>query len=229
MMDRWKDKLSEFLDGTLEEREAVELESHLQSCLDCRRALEELREVVAHARALPDVEPASDLWPSLSARLASTAQVDLASLQVIALPARRQTKAPRRLSFTMPQLAAAALALMLLSGGVVWFVLGANVPGQPGQTARVRQTRLVTDVATDYAAAVQSLETALQQQRNRLDPSTVAVLEENLRTIDAAIAEARTALQSDPGNLYLNLHLESTMKKKVQLLRRATALRSVGS
>ena len=81
----------------------------------------------------------------------------------------------------------------------------------------------------EYTAAVQSLESALEQQRDQLDPVTVAIVEENLRTIDAAITEARAALAQDPGNLYLNQHLENTVKKKIQLLRRATALRGARS
>jgi hypothetical protein len=229
MIDRWKDRLSEFLDGGLNKREAVELEWHLQSCLDCRRTLDELREVVARARTLPNAEPAADLWPALAERLSAAPQLDLASLKVIELPARTAPKQPRRFTFTVSQLAAAASVLMLLTASIVWLVLGSNTPSPGAVAATDSQARLVSDVANDYAAAVQSLETALQQQRSRLDPTTVAVLEQNLRIIDAAIGEASAALRSDPGNVYLNLHLENTMKRKIQLLRRATGLRSARS
>ena len=34
MNDRWADRLSEFLDGQLSAREGVELEWHLESCLE---------------------------------------------------------------------------------------------------------------------------------------------------------------------------------------------------
>jgi len=49
------------------------------------------------------------------------------------------------------------------------------------------------------------------------------VVEQNLATIDRAIAEARRALAADPNNLYLHDHLANTMRRKMGLLRRATA------
>ncbi|MGH7470993.1 MAG: anti-sigma factor family protein [Longimicrobiales bacterium] len=231
MQDRWIDRLSEFLDGQLTEREAVELEWHLQSCLECRRTLAELRKVVERARALPEREPVNELWPAIAARLESSPRVDLASLKVIDLRTQRASRSVRRISFTMPQLAAASLALMLLSGTIVWFALGRSAGLGADSPAPGTPVRQVSDAGQpeDYAAAMKSLETALRQQRNQLDPVTIAILEENLRTIDAAITEARAALARDPGNLYLNQHLENTMKKRIQLLRRATGLRGARS
>ncbi len=227
-MDRWKDRLSEYLDGQLSEREQAELEWHLQSCLECRRTLGELREVNARARTLADVEPSTDLWPAIAARLATSAQIDLTSLKVIDLRQRTQTKSARRLTLSLPQLAAASIVLMLFSGGIVWLAMGRVSGSPPSLTVAPSPVTAVSSRSaepTDYTTAVESLETALRQQRDRLDPVTVAILEENLRAINAAITEARVALERDPSSLYLNQHLENTMKKKIQLLRRATALR----
>jgi hypothetical protein len=75
-----------------------------------------------------------------------------------------------------------------------------------------------------YDVAIAELESALQSQRGRLDPNTVQVVERNLATIDKAIAEARSALAADPANRYLNAHLASSMRRKVDLLRRVNAL-----
>jgi len=52
----------------------------------------------------------------------------------------------------------------------------------------------------------------------------VRVVRQNLAVINQAIAEARTALERDPGSTYLNLHLANTMRRKVELLRRVNAL-----
>ena len=226
MSDRWVDRLSEFLDGQLSPRESVELEWHLESCLVCRRTLAELREVKARAQQLDDEPPTRDLWPSIAARLEQAPQVDLTSLQVIDLKSPRPVRRAWRVSLTLPQLAAAAVVLMLLTGSAVWLVLSRTDTG-PALASGPEVVRPVSSAgqpADDYASAIQSLEQALQQQRARLDPVTVAILEENLRQIDTAITEAQAALRTDPGSLYLNQHLENTMKKKIQLLRRATRL-----
>ncbi|HKQ59029.1 MAG TPA: hypothetical protein VJY35_14280, partial [Candidatus Eisenbacteria bacterium] len=78
-----------------------------------------------------------------------------------------------------------------------------------------------------YDAAVAELERALAEGRGRLDPRTLKVVEDNLRIIDRAVAEARQAVAADPGNTWLRSHLASTMQRKVDLLRSATSLASV--
>jgi hypothetical protein len=80
------------------------------------------------------------------------------------------------------------------------------------------------DSTQAYDASVAELQQALEQGRTRLDTTTVRVLEENLRIIDRAIAQARTALAADPGSTYLSLHLAQTMRTKLELLRRAQAI-----
>jgi tetratricopeptide (TPR) repeat protein len=141
----------------------------------------------------------------------------------------------RRFSFTMPQLVAAGLALMVLSGGLVWVArLGdprASLPqalaesalAPPAAEPDAAPVRLRLGDA-DYDQAVADLEKALDAGRSRLDPDTVRILEENLRTIDQAIDQARKALRADPANAYLNNHFAASRNRKLALLRRASAL-----
>ena len=75
-----------------------------------------------------------------------------------------------------------------------------------------------------YDATVADLQRLLASERSNLDTSTVRILEQNLAVIDRALAEARRAVASDPANPYLRAHLASTMRRKVDLLRRATVI-----
>ena len=84
--------------------------------------------------------------------------------------------------------------------------------------------RPVNFADAQYDAAVADLERALDERRNDLNPRTVEILERNLTLIDAAIAQARQALEEDPGNTYLNRHLVDSRRRKLELLRRATAI-----
>ena len=79
-----------------------------------------------------------------------------------------------------------------------------------------------------FNAAVSDLETILREERDRLDPRTVLIIERNLQAIDDAINEARMALNDDPANPYLNSHLADARRRKLDLLRHATSLASGG-
>ena len=76
----------------------------------------------------------------------------------------------------------------------------------------------------EYARATAQLMAAIDARRGALPPRTVAALEENLKTIDAALADVRTALRSDPSNPHLNLLLASTHQRKVEVLRQVVRL-----
>src|SRR5438046_10540291 len=69
MNDTWTERLSEYIDGTLPDAERTALEAHLASCAACRTTLDELRRVVARARALDDRPPAADLWPAIAGQI----------------------------------------------------------------------------------------------------------------------------------------------------------------
>ena len=75
-----------------------------------------------------------------------------------------------------------------------------------------------------YDAAIAELQQSLEQRRSTLDSSTVRVVEQNLAIIDKAIDDARKALATDPSSRYLNAYLASTMRRKVDLLRRVNSL-----
>ena len=222
MNDQWTDRLSEYLDDELSSAEVTALEAHLGACASCRATLDELRRVVARARALDDRPPATDLWPGIATGIGLAPGAH----PVVSLGQRRVR---RRLSFTVPELAAAAIALAILSGGAAWLLLRASKAVPLATTATPAPMPMLVNVAlsgTDprYAAAVADLERALEQGRGRLDTATVRVIQKNLSIIDRAIREAQSALAADPGNAYLNLHLAEQMRRKLELLRRANAL-----
>jgi anti-sigma factor RsiW len=225
MSDQWSNRLSEYLDGELADGERIALEAHLQSCQECPTVLAELRQVVYRARILKHEAPSRDLWPGIAQRIGASAgktdTVDLASRRV------------RRWSFSLPQLAAAGLALMTVSGGAVWLLRGpaqqnpipvvTTVPmGDPQAINAATGSRASTSQV--YATAISDLERVLATGRGQLDSTTIRVIEQNLAAIDRAIAQAQSALNADPANLYLNTHLAETMRRKLELLRQAAAL-----
>ena len=241
MSDRWTDLLSDYIDGHLDAPTVRELEAHLAGCDRCNTTLTSLRAVTARARTLGPVEPARDLWPAIATRLTPKGarrwwftvvltrllghgEGEAAGSSGLA-PALRALTA-RRLSFSLPQLAAASLALVLISSGVAWMTLRGRPAPSPAPPAA--QPGLVPGGAVvglaQYDTAIAELERVLAEHRAQLDTSTVRVVEQNLAAIDRAIADARRALALDPNDSYLHDHLATTMRRKMELLRRAAAV-----
>ena len=168
-----------------------------------------------------DETPARDLWPGVAARL-DTAGV----------------RRPRQIAFTLPQLAMAASLLIAMASGLTWLAARPAAPAGDGQEVVLAESEPAGLVQGDvqnanfadaqFDAAVTDLERILREDRDRLDPRTVLVIERNLQAIDDAIREARMALNDDPANTYLNSHLADARRRKLELLRHVTTLASAG-
>lgn len=223
MTDQWTDRLSEYLDQALSPEERRELETHLDGCDACRETVAGLERVVGRARQLEDRPPARDLWPGIAARIGSSGPATRSGEQ-----SWTQRIRLRRLALSVPQLMAAGVALAVVSAGTAWVMARdgsggtALAPQDSLPLAQVRPVAGFTEGA--YQTAVRDLERALAEGRDRLDTGTVRVVEQSLQAIDAAIMEARRALAADPSSAYLNDHLAETMRRKLDLMRRAAAL-----
>jgi anti-sigma factor RsiW len=220
MNDQWMNRLSEYIDGELDSTERAALEAHLRACGQCYATLGELRQVVARAKSLEDTPPTTDLWTGIAREIRREQA-----------PARVDRLVRRRFTFSVPQLLAASIALMLLSGGGAWLALQPRQVATPTPEPTIPPGSIV-DVAkwtgsTDVAIA--QLQAVLTQNEKRLDSTTVRIVRKNLAIIDRAIADARIALRNDPGNAYLNLHLANTMRRKVELLRRVNDMAAARS
>jgi anti-sigma factor RsiW len=246
MHEEWTDQLSDYLDDELQEGERAAVEAHLQECAPCTTVLNDLKRVVAlgHAAANAARPPQTDLWSGVASRGRGLGRT---------LTGPVPTRQPRRVSFTMTELAAAAVLLIGVSAGVSWRLhpsLAGRLEGLRDDSASANRDRGASmgadssagssadlqvrpddvraapvSLADDqYDAAVADLEKALKQGRGKLDASTIAIVEQNLQTIDQAIAQAREALAADPANSYLSGHLFEARRRKLDLLRRATAL-----
>lgn len=201
--------LDDYLEETLDPAGRAELDSHLRGCESCRILTAQVREVLASAETLPrSIRPPRNLWPDIAERLASRATKP----PVRSIPWRRW--AP---------LAAAAVLLVAVTA-IVTVRLSRREP-PVAMTAPREQPHIVGFAADrEYVLAAEDLERVLAEGRGRLAPGTVAVLERNLALIDAAIVEARAALEADPANADLRALLWGAHRQKLDLLDRATRL-----
>lgn len=175
--------------------------------------------------------PSRDLWLGVAERIAHQP----------AAPKLPRSEGGRQstVTFTLSQLAVAASLLIAVASGLTWLATNRPALTGGGQAEEVIQAyrepqgtpepgggQIVQANFADaqFNAAVSDLERILREERDRLDPRTVLVLERNLKVIDAAINEARMALDQDPANPFLNSHLADARRRKIDLLRHATSL-----
>lgn len=227
MKDGWTDRLSEYLDGELGKVERSELEAHLEVCAECTATLEQLREVVARAQALEDRAPMENLWAGVAARIGVVPpEASVESLHEDRVRGLRRL-GEWRVTFSLPQLVAAGIALMIIAGGTATVVSRATVAGPeaaPRDPSLVSENRSTIMGFANYDAAVAELERVIDERRDQLDTATVRVIEENLLIIDRAIGQAQRALLQDPASIYLNEHLAATMRLKLEFLQQAAQM-----
>lgn len=205
-----EEQFSEYVDGALAPAETEALEAHLARCPACRTLAQDLRRVVQRAQALEDRAPREDLWPGVAAAIGAA------------------TGGRHRFIFSLPQLMAASVALMLFSGATaIWLTRGSSEAPPTTAQAPTLSTAPIpvgSRATAGYAAALDQLERELDRNRSRLDSTTLRVVEAKLAIIDRAILEAEQALATDSSDSYLHSHLAQTRLQKLELLRQAAAL-----
>lgn len=231
--EHWTERLSDYLDESLDPAERSALEAHLAECGPCRTVLAELRTLVADAHRLGDVPPARDLWPGIAAAIAAPLSVGTdRERSVIQLPTAAR-EAPRRsgVFLTMPQLAAASIVLAIVSAAAtMWAGPGLGVATRqaavspPPAMEAVQAASELEGPSPELSRELATLEEALDAARGKLEPNTVRILEKNLGVIERAIDESRRALALDPGNEFLREHLDRAYHDKVEYLRQATSV-----
>jgi anti-sigma factor RsiW len=211
------ERLSALVDGEVSGEDLRAAESHLTACAECRAAYDALLRIRRSAGDLDDRPPQRDLWPGIAGRLAE-------GTAVLPLAPRR-----RRLAFSIPQLAAAAVVLMAVSAGAALLATHAGprtvfaVAGAPAAAQPMAGLASAKGVES-YGSAIRDLESALVARRSTLDTATVRAVQQSLTIIDAAIRQAEAALAQDPNSMYLNSHLEHALGRKLEVLRRVTTL-----
>lgn len=145
------DRLSDYLDGELEASARRDVETHLDSCAECRAVVADLAALGRGAAEWGRVSqaPAHDLWPGIASRLSgprATATGD--EPDSVLAPGAPVATAPagapvvaiasssawyrRRWSVGLPELAVAATVLAAVGSALVW-----SRPPTPGAVAGV--------------------------------------------------------------------------------------------
>jgi len=234
MKDRFNDLLSDYLDHDLPRGEAEALERHLVECAECRDTLAALERVKTRAATLVDPPAPTDLWAGIASRIGTAGTTSVKPRPALVHELRR-----RPAVWSVPQWALAAAAVVAVAVGVSWMVQTRLTPGlrpevaaqqampDRAQTSAANTASDASFDATAIESQIGQLQQALDRGRDKLDPKTVQVLEENLRIIRKATEDARHALEQDPANRELKNYFAGSVQSKLDMVRRATQLAGV--
>lgn len=251
--NRVDELLADLLEGTLDATTRHAVEAHRVSCLRCAALVRDLDRIRQDAAALPPLEPSRDLWEGILERIdrevVASPAFGSSHPAAPALSRRRMVRwgLAAAALITVSSGVTYYATMSRVRDGVDSTAVAQAPPASPAAepsttptaTTRVADTTLPPSGATampvaasrarasavmTYDREIAGLRKVLDQRRADLDPTTVAVIEHSLSTIDQAIAEARAALVSDPASNFLNDQLNKALEKKLGLLRTVALL-----
>src|SRR5687768_12693721 len=169
-----EEQLNDLADAVLAADERAAAESHLAGCAACRFELDSLRLVLADVRALPAaLAPARDLLPDIHAVM------DLEQQSIRPARWRQHTlwaaRGPLAAAAILLIVATAVLTRALTERGAPPAQVAA--PSSPAQFVSAETTLL----EQKYKSAIDELQNLIEVQRANLSPSTLKLLEENMR------------------------------------------------
>jgi predicted anti-sigma-YlaC factor YlaD len=226
-----QERLNDYAEGLLSERDRKAVAGHLESCAACRDEAAALRALLDAAGALPrSLEPERDLWPGVRSRIA---------------PARSGWT--RFVMRWEPVAAAAALAIVVAAAFLIAHrgprpkgegpttaqeATGAEqtvpedlaVIGKGGERQSAEVAKMIWALEEESMGAGKVLVAALEARPGALTDQGLTAIDAGLRTLDKAINESAAALRADPENPKLVRQLTGYYRQRLSILRRATEL-----
>lgn len=226
---KYQDRLSDYIDGLLLEHERLDVERHLQECVNCRTICEDLLYLRQLSRELPEYEPSPQLWERIAAAIAAETRAD-------SVPKRIQ-----RLWMRPVFAAAAVVTIALLVGALLrsrspapgsqeahvsppvqWSALTPSLLEiQPTALILVHKPTVEREIVQQRIAA---LERQIQQRRPFWDAETEACFRRALETVERSLAHCRQGLERNPEDAVLRELYLGALKAKLELLKRFSEL-----
>lgn len=198
-------------DGSLSADRTQAVQDHLRGCAACARDVARLQSIIRQAREsdMP-ITDLDQLWPAIRARIERSKVVPLTTSPADTLLVRRR----------IMSLGAVVAALLVFAAILTWRARKPNeaiiAPGPDSMT----QFTNVSDSTRAYEEEATILLNRLELQRSMLQPEAAAAIDHDLAVIDSAIAELRVAIALDPNNPALKQLLASSLRQKLDVLKR---------
>lgn len=219
------DRLSEWLSGDMNERDAAVVRVHVDACRACGELAADLRLQTASLRDLARPEPPPTLWPTIAGAL----------------------EADEGRGWSWPSWLFGALAGASVAACVAWLAIGraeifvrghagpasdltaqAAVPTSGADPLLAEAEHELDRAAASYAGAARRLRVILDREQALWAPDTRARVAERLARLDEAIVHSRAVADQDPGDSAVAEMLFSAYQKQIDFLAEAVHRGSPG-
>ena len=211
-------QLSLLVDGVLPAKDQISVRAHVTNCEACRGLLDDLERLRGTAGGLGAMTPPDHVWLGVAGQI-----------RLEPAPLTPYRPAPRRAAIA--QWVGLAAALLLMTIGSYYFVRETPSSAPVSTASNAPATGTVEAVAEElslamrhYERAITELEALAKSDTGALDPAVATTLQQNIRTIDQAIAESRGALNDDPGSEPARESLFEALRRKVVVLQTTVTL-----
>jgi hypothetical protein len=230
--------IHDYIDNALPPRERADVERHVEGCADCRRLIDDLREIRTAFAGLKDDlrEPPVRAWGRLERAIRLERDHGARRLQPSDTAAEGYARLKPSRSTVSWLVAAAVLVLATVvglqfrpgrraapDGASTSAPVSAGGSVSSGEAAQTVEAELRA-AEEHYTKAITGLEQITRTEQGTLDPGTAATLQKNLAVIDQAISESRAALQTQPASEPAQESLVENFKAKIGLLQDTVAL-----
>jgi len=229
--EKCSDLLGDFLDGTMTGDDRALLSTHLDECLGCACARDEIRSIVTAAAESREHFVAPPNERALWLRVRNTLEAELGAQQrAVAMNSSvgnvRENFLShlmnKRWALSLPQLTAAVVAIVV--GVAVITTVGVqrltgNEGGKSLETARgVRNLNPEQRVAFEY------LMQRVEERKSRWHPRMREAFDHNLGIIDATVSDSLKELNESPHDEISEEALNAALRDKMELLREFSEL-----
>jgi anti-sigma factor RsiW len=209
-------------DGTLDAADRARVDVHLGACRDCAtdvarltalmNRIDESRRAATAGPLAPELE---GMWPRIRQQIESGKVVALDSDEPATTSWRRRVD-PWVIGVAASVAAVTALTVIQVVPPIVRSVATSGVTAAAADSA----FRFADDSIESYREEADRLLDDLKLQRAQLAPETRAAIDDDLKTVDLAIAELQAAVALDPRNPALRTMLASSYRQKVDVLKK---------
>ena len=209
--------ISDYIDGSLELGEEVQIERHLSDCEPCRAVRDDLLQIVHFSHQLPLHSPSGALWTRIEGEVAQQKGHWFRSL-----PWLTWLKT-RHFNLSLPQIAATAAAIVIAVSTVVLFARQERPAPQNVSTGAAALGGLDVNPlsSSDFQQIekqISQLSESVEQRKVEWDPELRSAFERNLLYVDQCLAECRHQLSDNPADYLSQELMLNAYREKVRLL-----------